>query len=69
MMKPDLQKHAQPLSDQSFSLKNAHSEFYTAWSSVRLAILIEIKIKNKRIRKCGDLYLKSSSVFRKIKYF
>ena len=62
MMKPDLQKHAQPLSDQSFSLKNAHSEFYTAWSSVRLEILVESQIKLKKIRKNCFIFIQTNSV-------
>jgi hypothetical protein len=38
--KVDLQNLAQPLSDQPFAVRNAHSEFYTAWSGVRSVLFL-----------------------------
>ena len=39
LRKVDLQALAQPLSDQPFAVRGAHSDFYTAWSGVRSAQL------------------------------
>jgi len=48
MNRVSLQTDAQPLSDQSFVSKNAHSEFYTAWSGMKTLV------KNELVKKWSN---------------